>query len=421
VFDRNLLLPDEALQRPYVLDVQAFLRRIGSPMAAVEVQDGGRSVPTAHLLEEVAREANLDVRVLLVKLQVEQSLLFGPPTPARLDWALGFGATDSQTFEEYRGFANQVRAAARALRGYLDGRHPFSVVGLVGRPMKVSDGTVVPRTLATAALYRYTPWIGDRAVGSLSPPFGNCLFYKVWLELFGEEPQAGPGGGWRLVVPPDNWRNPLPLSEEAVDVLGEAARRLGLTFSEDAARKKVYLGQPQASSLEPAPAGSGGAALTYPSGRSLPIVPEKDLGSQSERYRVARPAQAAPLVAADPAAPLSAHFRMGEFLPRDPSYRYVRVAPALVQLLERLRAELGGHPLHVTSGYRPPAYNAKVGGEPLSAHLDGLAADVVSYAVPFERLADTADRLVGDAGGVGRYWAQEFVHVDLRGERARWP
>lgn len=72
-----------------------------------------------------------------------------------------------------------------------------------------------------------------------------------------------------------------------------------------------------------------------------------------------------------------------------------------------------------TSGYRPPAYNAAVGGAADSLHLDGLAADVVSEHVPFAVLTETADRLIGEAGGVGTYWGQSFVHVDLRGEYAR--
>ncbi len=111
---------------------------------------------------------------------------------------------------------------------------------------------------------------------------------------------------------------------------------------------------------------------------------------------------------------------MGELMPHDPSYRYIRVAPALVVLLEQIRAELGGFPLQVNSGYRPPAYNALVGGVPDSAHLDGLAADLSSLHVSFERLAAAADRLVGDRGGVGVYYGSQFVHVDLRGQRARW-
>lgn len=50
-------------------------------------------------------------------------------------------------------------------------------------------------------------------------------------------------------------------------------------------------------------------------------------------------------------------------------------------LLEAAR-ELLGCPLHVTSGYRSPAVNALVGGSRNSAHMAGLAADVVPVGVP---------------------------------------
>lgn len=41
--------------------------------------------------------------------------------------------------------------------------------------------------------------------------------------------------------------------------------------------------------------------------------------------------------------------------------------------LVRMRASV---PMKINSGYRTPAHNAAVGGEPNSAHLRGLAADI---------------------------------------------
>lgn len=425
MFEPDNVLPDRALRESPPFDVQGFLERIRSPLAETSARDAeGRSAPVSTLLERAAREERMDVRVLLTKLQVEQSLLTAEPTPDRLDWALGYGVTDAGRLDAYRGFGTQLRMAARTLVGYLDSRHPLTVVGLVGKPMKVSDGVVTPRTLATAALYRYTPWIGDRQVGALRPPFGQLLFYRVWRDLFDEEPQQGAAEvGWRLIAPQDNWRNPLPLPEEAVPVLKEAAARLGLVVGEDAARRKLYLGKPRVAPAPPAgPPLPNGSFVQYPSGRRLRRVTLEEIGAtEAARYLPARPAQAAPLVQAEPEAQLSAHFRMGELLPRDPSYRCARLSPKLVALLEELRADLGGVPLLVNSGYRPPAYNQEVGGALSSLHLDGLAADVSCLQVPFSRLAEAADRLVGDRGGVGLYWSQDFVHVDLRGERVRWP
>lgn len=56
----------------------------------------------------------------------------------------------------------------------------------------------------------------------------------------------------------------------------------------------------------------------------------------------------------------------------------------LAEGLERVRAALGGRPLHVSSGYRCAALNEKVGGARNSRHVDGLAADLIcpSFGTP---------------------------------------
>lgn len=130
--------------------------------------------------------------------------------------------------------------------------------------------------------------------------------------------------------------------------------------------------------------------------------------------------EAAPLLAARVDDPLSRHFRAGEFFPHDPSYRYLRVSPELVRRLEEIRQALGGQPLTIHSAYRPPAYNQAVGGVSNSTHIDGLAADISVVGVSTERLHQVADQVIGDGGGVGYYPAQQFVHIDVRGHRARW-
>lgn len=49
----------------------------------------------------------------------------------------------------------------------------------------------------------------------------------------------------------------------------------------------------------------------------------------------------------------------------------------LMNDLDKVR-EIYGKPIIVTSGYRPPILNAKVGGSPTSSHKYGLAADIKS-------------------------------------------
>lgn len=421
-FDLNHILHDRYLQSSSAFDVQAFLRSIDSDLATLSIEEK----PVSAILEQVAHQQNLDVRVLLVKLQVEQGLITGEATDDKLRWALGYGLTDVERFEEYGGFATQLEMAARALTGYLKESHPFSVVDQVGQPMNVRDGLVTPANLATAALYRYTPWIGffdgeDSDGGDLEQLFGNALFFQVWLEFFGQDPRLDPAPdtrrNWRVISPPDNWKKPIATDEAGLAVLEQVSQRLGLVTSRDEQRAKFYVGLPRPTAPPDLPDFSTGDTVTYPSGRVFHVV--EPSWADEALYAPAVPEAAAPLITADDDAPLSQHFKMSEFRPRDPKYRFVRISPELIRLLEELRAAVG-HPLLVNSGYRPKAYNASVGGASLSTHIDGLAADISCLQVPTSVLHQEADKLVGDRGGVGYYPSQEFVHVDLRGTRVRW-
>jgi hypothetical protein len=154
---------------------------------------------------------------------------------------------------------------------------------------------------------------------------------------------------------------------------------------------------------------------------------------------------------------ISEHFTLSDFLTHDqvrvwPKYLVLR--EPLLDKLELIIAELGamGVPvskLHVMSGFRTPQYNEPgvgAGGRAQdSRHQYGDAADV--YVVNGKRdwmsdlnrdgRVDTRDaRLLATAaehverahpeliGGIGVYQATSahgpFVHIDVRGVRARW-
>ncbi len=86
---------------------------------------------------------------------------------------------------------------------------------------------------------------------------------------------------------------------------------------------------------------------------------------------------------------LAAHFTAGE-LTRDGQNlgAFLAAVSPLIEAnllrtasgLESIRQVLGV-PLRITSGFRPGAYNAAVGGVPTSSHLDGLAADFVPLGI----------------------------------------
>lgn len=68
--------------------------------------------------------------------------------------------------------------------------------------------------------------------------------------------------------------------------------------------------------------------------------------------------------------------RTDTWLPNAPTWKQVGNLRLLGFYLDSVREEYG-HPIKVNSGFRSRAVNEKVGGVKNSAHLEGLAADIV--------------------------------------------
>lgn len=104
------------------------------------------------------------------------------------------------------------------------------------------------------------------------------------------------------------------------------------------------------------------------------------------------------------------HFSSKEFeCPHDNESGDNKISKDLVNRLEKLR-EAYGAPIKVTSGYRTPEHNKKVGGVEHSQHLLGMASDLT--ADDLDKLYDlclTIFNAVGDGRKKGH-----FVHVDVR-------
>lgn len=91
----------------------------------------------------------------------------------------------------------------------------------------------------------------------------------------------------------------------------------------------------------------------------------------------------------------------------------------LAASLEVLRTALGATPLHVNSGYRCPAYNARIGGAKASQHMEGKACDLSGRKVLPKAIHDAAENVPAFRnGGIGLY--PTFCHVDIRPGPARW-
>lgn len=113
---------------------------------------------------------------------------------------------------------------------------------------------------------------------------------------------------------------------------------------------------------------------------------------------------------------LSENFKVKEFACKDGS-DVIFVAPELVEVLQKIRTHFG-KAVNINSAYRTPTYNKKVGGATYSQHLYGTAADIRINGVASKDIAAYAETLLSGTGGIGIYG--NFVHVDVRKEKARW-
>lgn len=121
---------------------------------------------------------------------------------------------------------------------------------------------------------------------------------------------------------------------------------------------------------------------------------------------------------------ISEYFTVGEAtnfskerIPTDP-----QIPANIVQLaaeLDKIRKEWGS-PIRVTSWYRPPAVNKRVGGAKNSQHLYGLAADIYPENGKRAEFEEWLDKRWPNALGYGQRSGRGFTHVDLRPGRIRW-
>ena len=125
---------------------------------------------------------------------------------------------------------------------------------------------------------------------------------------------------------------------------------------------------------------------------------------------------------------LTPHFALEELLHSDtadaegidntPDFEIVSRLTQLALAMERVRSQMGGLPIYVSSGYRCPKLNSAVGGASDSAHLYGCACDwtapdfgsvdeICSFLQP--RMNELwIDQLINESGGSARW-----VHLGL--------
>ena len=118
---------------------------------------------------------------------------------------------------------------------------------------------------------------------------------------------------------------------------------------------------------------------------------------------------------------VSEHFSTEELSCRCGECEFPGIDPKLVEGLEELRS-IVNEPIIINSGYRCPTHNRKIGGSKNSQHTYARAADIrtKSGMEPYDLAALASGIDCFNNGGIGTYPYSGFVHLDVRGHRARW-
>jgi len=195
-FDRDLVLPDEALADPTALtveEVQAFLDHTPHGNTSALADHVSHQLTAAQAIVKAGTDYGISPLILLTRLQLEQSLIGKSSASAsRLNWAMGCGCPDGGGCSSaYKGFDRQVECAAERFSTYLaqirdDGA---TIAGCgVGIACGTLDGyTVRPRNAHTAAMYTYTPW-----VKSAKQFLGLYRKYAAFLDYAAPAPSGCP-------------------------------------------------------------------------------------------------------------------------------------------------------------------------------------------------------------------------------------
>lgn len=111
---------------------------------------------------------------------------------------------------------------------------------------------------------------------------------------------------------------------------------------------------------------------------------------------------------------ITTHFKVKEFACKDGS-PIIFVDAYMVDILELLRNELKS-PIIITSGYRTPNHNTKVGGAKYSYHMRGMAVDIRVNGKSPKKVEKALDNIVPNCGIIVY---NNWVHFDTRTKKYR--
>ena len=200
-FNRNNVITDAEISSSAmtVAEIQRFLEKTpyGTRSGLASFKENGKTA--AEILHAEGLRSEISPIALLARLQMEQGLISKTTAPsATTDVAFGCGCPDSASCgPKYLGFANQAACAAGSLRRSIDKVNdglPTVSGWKKGVSKKTQDEiSIVPENAATAALYTYTPWVGESGGGKTGVG-GTSLYFKV-LKRFTDAYLISTGAG----------------------------------------------------------------------------------------------------------------------------------------------------------------------------------------------------------------------------------
>ncbi len=229
-FDRNAVLDDKSMRDGdgmTAAEVQKFLDKTpwGTKSVLAKYTENGKSA--AQIMTLAAKSHGINPLEMLVRVQMEQGLVYKTTAPTTtIALAFGCGCPHSPVCsDKYRGFENQADCAAGTLRRSMD--KALTASGTVsgwarGKTSKTEDGiSIIPKNAVTAALYTYTPWVGEHGggkvgVGGVSlhaqvwDRFAEAASYGEWAVQTNEETEPTPDAGATPPVDPPVEEDPTP-------------------------------------------------------------------------------------------------------------------------------------------------------------------------------------------------------------------
>lgn len=199
-YDRNLLCTDAGLVNSSALNttgIQAFLVSKGSFLKSYS--QGGRTA--AQIINDAAKENGINPVAILAMIQKEQSLVsMSSYNQGSLDWAMGYGATDSATYQQFKGFTTQIDNGTWQLRKNYDYWATNGSVWNVGKSMLLKPDNVMVTfgNKCTSAQYRYTPHLGVNFMNNFNAWGGNGYYGAQYVT---QGPRTGPGA-WNVALLP---------------------------------------------------------------------------------------------------------------------------------------------------------------------------------------------------------------------------